>query len=211
MLDRAYQAWQPAAGERWEAFVRRKAPPEPSWLHPIDRARHREALAAALDAGETRRTLRALLLPFWVGNNEDEEPRGDVWERTLLLEAPAQLREVQLRADDGTFWARVELAALGGSHVGLGYHYAPGMPVRRIGPFVVVESVSRTVVEQVEACELVPATPAPTRMVPAFSALLEPAFDVSMAPTDVGAAVDAAVARLQFVNEDEEGEARGSG
>jgi hypothetical protein len=205
LLDRGRTAWRPSEGESWGAFVRRKAPPEPSFFHPIDRGRHRQALGAAIDAGETRRTAPALLLPVWLGNNEDEEPRDDVWQRILLLEGHTDsLHEVELTAGDPTFWARVELTVVGGSLVGLSRQYAPGIDVRRFEPFAVVATVTRTVVEQVHACELVTPTLAPTRVVPAFSALLEPAFDTTLVPAEVAAAVHAAVSRLQFANEDED-------
>jgi hypothetical protein len=193
----------PRVGESWNDFVRRKAPPLPPLWQLGDRGKYKTALAEAIREGEHRAACGALLFPLWIGNNEDEEPRDDEWRRHLVLWSDGKaLLDVEL-GEEPTFWARTQLTVTSGAFVVIGRAYAPNVRVQRFGPYAVTGGLVRAFVEVVEACELAPAIPAPTRMIPAFSALVEPAIDRAHLPRDVADAVTAAVDNLQFVNEDE--------
>lgn len=193
----------PRVGDTWDDFVRRKAPPSPPPWRLCDRGKYKTALAEALRKGEHRAACGALLLPLWIGNNEDDEPRDDEWHRHLVLWADGEaLLDVEL--DEGlTFWARTQLMVTSGAFVVMGRAYALDAPVQRFGPYAVTRSLVRALIEVVEACELATAIPAPTRMVPAFSTLVEPAIDRDQLPHDVANAITDAADKLQFVNEDE--------
>lgn len=203
ILDRGRSAWMPRVGEAWDDFVRRKAPPSPPLWQLGDRGKYKTALAEALREGELRAARGALLFPLWIGNNEDEEPRDDEWRRHLVLWSDGEaLLDVEL-GEGPTFWARAQLTVTSGAFVAMGRAYEPDVPAHRFGPYAVTRGLVRAFVEVVEACELAPAIPAPARMVPAFSALVEPALDCVQLPRDVADAVTAAADKLQFVNEDE--------
>lgn len=193
----------PREPETWDDFVRRRAPPPPPLWQLGDRGKYKAALSEALRKGEHRAACGALLFPLWIANNEDEEPRNDEWRRHLVLWSDGEaLLEVEF--DDGpTFWARTQLTVTSGAFVAMSRFYAPCVPVHRFGPYAVTSGLVRAFVEVVEACELAPVSQAPTRMVPAFSALVEPAIDTLQLPRDVADAVTAAADKLQFVNADE--------
>jgi hypothetical protein len=203
ILDRGRSAWMPRDGETWDDFVRRKAPPLPPLWQLGDRGKYKAALSEALREGEHRAARGALLFPLWVANNEDEEPRSDEWRRHLVLWSDGEaLLDVEL--DDGpTFWARARITVTSGAFVALGRAYAPDVPVHRFGPYAVTRGLVRAFLEVVEACDLAPVVRAPTRAVPAFSALVEPAIDTLHLPREVAVAVADAADKLQLVNTDE--------
>ncbi|MEO8873985.1 MAG: hypothetical protein ABI461_00230 [Polyangiaceae bacterium] len=211
LLDASRRAWMPQTGEAWETFVRRKAPPEPALWHFSERSLHRKAMALALGKGQTRKACEAILIPFWVAENEDEEPRDDAWRRRLIAWSNGKmLLDIKL-PDDASFWARITATRVRGAFVTLGRHYAPGILVDRFGSFAVTNGLVQLIVETIEATEDLVATAKPTRIAPAFSMIMEPAFDISEVPKDVAAAAAEIIRELQYVNEDEESGASESG
>lgn len=203
LLDAGRTAWIPRDGESWTEFVQRKAPPRPGLLNLIERSNYAKALATALERGEKRAVRRAIFLPMWIANNEDEEPRDDEWRRRLFVWSDGeQLAEVDC-PDDLASWARADVVHGRGSFVSLARHYAPGVSVDRFGSFAVVSGHVRTVIEKLDAIESVPPVAKPTRMVPAFSTMLEPAIDLKGAPSVTSAAEQIVRAGTNIVGEDE--------
>ena len=204
LLDAGRTAWIPRDGESWTEFVQRKAPPRPGLFSPIERSNYAKALATALERGEKRAVRRAIFLPMWIANNEDEEPRDDEWRRRLFVWSDGeQLAEVDC-PDDFASWARADVVHGRGAFVSLARHYAPGVGVDRFGSFAVVSGHVRTVIEKLDAIESAPPVAKPMRMVPAFSTMLEPAIDLKSAPSDItGAAEEIVRAGTNVVGDDE--------
>jgi hypothetical protein len=196
MLDRDRAEWLPAAGERWEDFVARKAPPAPSYWSIVERAAYKAALEEAFRRGEARASRSALLFPLWIGTNEDGEPRDDAWERRLVgWSEGAALFDIEI--DEGpSFWARAELTVVVGAFVVMARGHAPDVSVTRIGPYAVADGMVRAIVDSLEACVSASAVPKPSARVPAFTTHVAPAIELDALPPDVTQAIDAAVARF---------------
>lgn len=198
-LGRGTDSWSPREGEDWASFVRRKAPAQPSFMHPFDRADFGRALEAALRRGELRETTRALVIPIWFANNEDEVARDDEWRASTVVVAEA---DDALLVDahaykESRVWARAEITLVKGSFVTLARGYAPEIGTR-FGKFAVVESTLRVIASSVVDGDRIVLTPKPTRMVPAFSMHYEPAFDLATVPPDFAAAATRVTAALSF-------------
>lgn len=200
MLDHGRSAWLPKADERWADYVTRRAPPAPSFWSIGERASYKAALEEAIRRGEHRVAHDALIFPLWVGNNDDEEPRDDIWVRHVIVWSEGELLFEADRVEGPAFWASTHSTAIKGSFVGMGTWYPAGSPVQRVGPYAIAERIVRVVVDEVEACTSVPALPAPSKVVPAFSSHVALAMEPHALPPDVTKAIDAAIARLQIIN-----------
>lgn len=190
-------------GETWPETVRRTAPPMPPLWRPIDRSDWQKALAEASRRGTTTRETAALAFPLWLGANEDEVPADDVWSARLLVVAGDDVLLDPELDDRPPFWARLQLVVTRGAMLVPRRHYAPGIPLEAFGPFAVLDADVATRITMVDACALAPAAPRPDRVVPAFSTIALPAFDVDQVPDDVAAAVQAAVRRLTAIAADD--------
>lgn len=204
LLDAERKGWIPRDGEAWADFVRRKAPSRPGIFHPIDRARYDEALATALERGAKSEPRRTVFLPIWIASNEDEEARDDEWQRRLFAWSDgAALADVAC-PDDLDAWASAEVLHHTGAYVTLGRHYAPMVGVDRFGPFAVVRGRGRIVIEAVHAFASAPPIAKPTKSVPAFSTMVEPAIDLKDAPSEIASAAGELVrAMTNLVGDDE--------
>ncbi len=197
------KAWMPRPEESWEAFVRRKAPPEPSWLQLVARAHYRRALTEALRRGERHDACSALLVPMWIANNEDETARDDEWSHRLVVWSEGErLLDLELASAE-VFWARVDLVRTRGSFVGRSRAYSPEVGVERFGAFAVVDSLVRLTVDRVVGAGVVQATTAPKKAVPAFSMVAAPGLDLAQAPREIADVAAQIAEALTFINEDE--------
>ena len=194
-------AWAPRDGEARDAFVRRKAPSPPGFWRPLARRDFSRALDHALSRGEQRDRTRALVLPFWWGNNEDEVESDEEWRATTIVTSEVDdtlLFDAKLPKATA-LWARVEISIVKGTFVTLSRHYALGVKgVERFGTFATIDTHLRTIVEGVTAGDRVALTPSPARMVPPFSMHYVPAFDLARVPPDVAEAATRIAAKLSF-------------
>lgn len=204
LLDAGRGGWIPRDDEAWADFVRRKAPPRPGVFHPIDRARYDEAVTTALSRGQKSEPRRTTFLPMWLASNDDEEARDDEWQRRLFAWSDGEALAEVACPDDFDAWARADVVHHTGAYVTLARHYAPSVGVDRFGPYAVVNGRGRIVIETVDAFASAPAIAKPTKSVPAFSTMIEPAIDLKDAPEGVATAAEQLVqAMTNLVGDDE--------
>jgi hypothetical protein len=206
LLDAGRSAWIPREAEPWEEFVRRKAPARPAWWQLRNAAHYQRSLARALEKGKRTTATTALLVPLWIGNNEDEVPREDEWRRKLVLFVDDEpVMEVDAEGAAADLWARLEVDLVRGAFLTLARHYAPDVPrVERFGPYAVTEGLVRAVVTSVTAGGPIRVRPTPGTIVPAFSMLVETAADATALPRDVSEATVALAQRMQFVTKEQD-------
>lgn len=212
MLVRDRVTWFHRDGENWGDYVRRRSAPRPSVWRPFERSNWHKAIAAAERRGSAINALPGFVFPLWIALNEDEVPRDDEWKLQLVVWSGGEVPlEVHLEAGPA-FWARTQLTVTRGSFVASGQSYVPGYPNDLYGSYgVFADAVAGLQLDVLEACEVLPARPAPTSEVPGFSQVAESAFEPDRLPKDVAAAMSAAVSWLTYVNEDEDAETGDSG
>jgi hypothetical protein len=204
LIGHGKEAWTQREGETWEDFVRRKAPGVPAIWHPLDRIDFGRALDAALSRGERRERVRALVLPLWWGNNEDEVERDDEWSPILAVTSDEDTLLFDTKLEEGdALWARAELTIVKGTFVTRSRGYAPGVGgVERLGTFATVETRVRAIVEEIADGGRVALTPSPARMIPPFSMHYVPGFDLATVPAEIADAAKRVAAALTFEPED---------
>ena len=159
-VDRAQRSWLLRDDEDWRAFVERRSAPRPPWWTPMGRAAWNVAHASAVAYGRREDARTLTLLPLWFGENDgdgdsdgdsDEGDEADVWSlRRVLVDDDGAVVLTLDDHDDLAFSARVRGLRVTIQVVSRARAYAPGVPgVTHHGPFAVVETLGRFIVDDV--------------------------------------------------------------